>query len=145
MSFNLAAIHNALAAQLEENIARSVHVYAFDPGETRQYPCITIDPGDPYVVYHETFGPNGLEGITLRVSVHINAAEIDQRIALADFCSDGAGMNSSVRQAVEVDQTWGGTVATSVCIQVGAPEQADELGVLTATFDVQAHQHRGGS
>ena len=139
---NVAVIHDALAAQLRSNIARDVTVYAFDPGEGgRSYPCIVIDPGDPYVEYHTTFGDNALAGIELRVRVLINAAELDQRIALADFSSAGTDAPSSILGAVETSLSLGNVVANVCCFRVHGFEP-DEPGVLSATFDVQVRTHR---
>lgn len=140
----LSEIHNALAGQIAACVQRPVNVYPFDPGPGgRQYPCITIDPGDPWTTYHETMGDNAVGVLRLVVRVHILANEIDQRIAIADFASDGDGAASSIRAAIESDPTWGGTVASSVVYHCNAPIPGDQLDVLTAGFDVFAVGHRG--
>jgi hypothetical protein len=145
MAFDVTAAHRALAEQISTNVARPVTVYPFDPGPGgRSYPCIVVDPGEPYVEYHGTFGDNALAGLELSVKVMIAAAEIDQRIALADFVSDGPGALSSIRAAIETDATWAGTVARSCVMRCHAPQVVDDPDVLVAVFDVMADQHRGG-
>lgn len=145
MALDLRAIHEALAEQIGSYVARPTNVYPFDPGDgARQYPAIVIDPGEPWVTYHETFGDNALQAITFAVRVLIVAAELDQRIALADYASDGSTATSSIRAAIESDMTFGGTVARSVCRSCSGIEDIGG-GVLAVTFDVAADAHRGGS
>lgn len=140
---DLGLIHEAVAAQLRAHIERPCTVYAWDPGSTRQYPCLVVEPGDPWVEYHETFGDNALAGIELRVVAMVLAEEQSQRIALADFASAGPSARSSVMRAVEADVTFGGTCQSAVCYRVHPPTLGDD-GTLACVFDVSATQHRGG-
>jgi hypothetical protein len=139
---DLVAIHEGFAAQLRTHISRDVTIYPFDPGSARSYPCIVIDPGDPWAEYHETFGDNAIAGIELRIKVYIAADDLSQRLALADFASAHVGATSSILRAIEADTDVGGVVSCAVVHRVGALEQADEDGVMMATFDVSAMAHR---
>ena len=144
VSVDLAAIHEAQAAQIAENVARDLSVYAFDPGESRRYPCVVVDAADPWVSYHESFGDNALAELQLGVTVMVSGRYGDSLRALADYCSDGSGNNSSIRAAIETDRTWGGTVA-SCCVYRSHPPVvvADNADALAVTFDVTAILQRG--
>ena len=138
---DLRAIRNALAAQIKDNVARDVTVYPYDPGPTRQPPCVVIEPGEPFAEYHTDFGASGID-VLLEVVVHVQASdELSKRIALDDFCSDiGA---SSISRAVEINKSTtagalGGLVDDIVCDRAHRPVPAPDTDALTVTFDLRA-------
>lgn len=145
MSLDIRNIHSALADQIRDNVARDVNVYAFDPGETRQYPCIVIRPRAPWVEYHVTMGDNALAGIEVDVVVMIAGSALDAQMTLADWASNDTSSLSSIRAAVEASRTLGGEVADLVCFRCGVPERVagdDAQGVWELAFEVAIKEHR---
>lgn len=145
----LADIVDELAAQIRSQMDRPTNVYVFDPGETRQYPCVIIEPGEPFVEYHTTFG-NALCEVQLEVTVMVSARTIDSQVAIYDYCGDGTDSPSSIRRAIELgrNHTTGGlngVIDDLAVYRVHKPTIDGDSGALTARFDVTAHVRRGSA
>ena len=140
----LRLIREALAEQIAGQLARPTNVYAQDPGPTRQPPCVVIEPGEPYVDYHTTYG-NALCEIHLDVTVHVvSSDEVSAQVALDDYLSDLSP--SSVRAAIESGRPaasyLGGLADEVVCYRSHRPTPAGDTNALTATFEVTVYARR---
>lgn len=144
MAFDLAAVKTALVNQVQTAMpaGRTLNAYPQDPGEVRSCPSVATKPGEPYVLYHLTFGDNALCAVNLILEVRVQAREIDAQIAIDAYCSAGTGQTASIRAAVEADRTLGGVVGDCCVMAVHVPEEPDESGDLVARFDVEIHQSR---
>lgn len=140
-------VSSALADAIRSGVRRDVTVYPNDPG-LLQYPCVIINPDDPYVVFHGTMGRWGQCDINYTVDVHVVADRLSAQAALDDFCSAGPLAESSIFSAIErldpatnsLDRTLGGTVDDCVVKRVSAPREirsdADGTVEMVATFTV---------
>lgn len=151
MSLDLAAVFESAATVVRGAVARDVTVYPFDPGSgARSYPCITFEPREPWVEYHETHGDNRVEGINFDTVVFVAGAKGDAMLALASFASDASASGSSIRRAVETADSngrpsLGGVVAYAICYRCGVPEQVegdDAQGVWRLAFECHAKESR---
>lgn len=125
MAVNLATIHNALATQIAAHITRETNVDAF-PSRPYNPPSITVhsDPSN-YLAYIGTFGPNGEADLMLRLKVEVDASDGLESVCLkiADYLSVGTGNGSSIPDAVMIDKTLGGVVAS--CVVLSAEWDSD--------------------
>lgn len=146
---NLAEIATALGDQIRANVTRPTNVYVFDPKSTRQYPCIIIEPGEPFVEYQTTFGTDPLLDVNFTITVAVSARTLDEQIAIYDYLSDGDEATSSIRKAAAGGRNTttgglGGLVEDFVVDRVHKPE-IDEYGALAARFDVRVMARRGST
>jgi hypothetical protein len=72
------AIREAIAAQIAAHVP-AVHCYAFDPGDSVNYPCAIVypagGPGGEFIGYQQTFGPRGIAGVEMAVEVRVTAPD----------------------------------------------------------------------
>lgn len=105
----ISEIREALAAQLVANLDRETNVSI--RGETKPSPCITIDfaPSD-YIVYDRSFGNTSID-VEFELMIDANGSD-KQSITLRidDYLSAGRGNNSSIVDAIDVDNTLGDVV-----------------------------------
>ena len=138
---DLRLIRETLAAQIRDNVARGVTVYPFDPGATRQPPCIVVEPAEPYAEYHDSDFGSAVIPVRLELVAHVVAGDqLSAAIAIDDFCSDVG--SSSIKRAVEVSRSTtagalNGLADDVVCDRVHRPVPASDTNALTATFDVR--------
>lgn len=145
----LAEIADALAEQIRSQVARPTTVYTFDPGHGgRSYPCIIIEPDEPFVEYHTTFG-NALCEVRFDVSVWVSARTIDSQVAIYDYLGDGTESPSSIRRAIELGRSstggLNGVIDDLIVYRSHKPDTDNESGALVAHFDVTAHVRRGST
>ena len=148
---DLVSIHEAIAETLRARVARAVSVYPFDPGDgARDFPCLVVRPREPWVEYHETFGDNALQGVEFDVVAMVAAPRLDAWLALAAFASNAPESGSSIRGALETDNTLSGNVGNVVVYRCLAPvlvegDQSGQTSVWELTFECALLEHRGGS
>lgn len=143
MALDLQAIHEAVADQIRENVARGLNVFPFMP-DNPPYPFLAVVPSDPYVAYHETFASASTGAVCdVRVDLLIasSAATIDAQIFIADLLSAGTGKTSSVVDAIEADRTLGGVVATCLIARAEGFE-FPEAGGVRVRLPLQIAQRR---
>ena len=69
MSFDPAAVHDALAATIIDGfLLEKLNVYPF-PMVAPAMPCAIVTPADPYITYHGSFGPSRVGEIRVTVEV----------------------------------------------------------------------------
>ena len=72
------AIREAIAAQIASHVP-AVHCYAYDPGDSVNYPCAIVypagGPGGEFIGYQQTFGPRGIAGVEMAVEVRVTAPD----------------------------------------------------------------------
>ena len=125
---DLAAIREALAAQLKAGLDKSLNVYAYVPDSPR-FPCIAVTHGDLYVDYFVTFSPSGLANVNLKIiAAHDSRSEDSQR-TIDRLLSVGSGSDSSIVDVIYADPTLGGAIAN--------------CRVLTATFTAVGQENAG--
>lgn len=147
-SLDLFTIRQALADQINE--ATGLRVYPVIP-DTPEFPCCTIDAGDPYVQLHEAMtGALGtLSKINLVVNIYVSAASSwrDAQKQLDRYLSTGLNPELCVYVAIESDRTLDGNVADCVATNVrGAGREIiqTDAGVqaYTAAVDVEIYAYR---
>lgn len=146
---NLADIADALAAQIRSQLTRPTNVYVFDPRSTRQYPCIIIEPGEPFVEYQTTYGTDPLLDINFTITVAVSARTLDEQVAIYDYLSDGDEATSSIRKAAAAGRntTTGGLngLVEDYVVDRSHKPEIDEYGALAARFDVRVTARRGST
>ncbi len=154
MALDLAAIRNALAAQIRDALtasSREANVYGYPP-DSPELPAVMIRPREgtaEYVQYHETFSSNeqgdgALAGIELEIVVRVGGWDIDAQIAMDDYLSTGTA--ASIINAVESDKTLGGAVESCWIRATNAPTRfVPGDGVrewLEARFEFEGYERR---
>lgn len=147
-SLDLVGIRQRLAEQIGDYTG--LRVYPVVP-DVPEFPCITIDPGSPYIDLNGTFaGTAGtLCTVNLAVSVYVSAASgwRDAQLQLDRLLSTGLSPDRCVYAAIESDRTLGALVQTTVVNQVnglGREMIQTDQGVqaYTAQLDVEIHTYR---
>lgn len=147
-TLDLVAVRQALADQIAD--ATGLRVYPVVP-DVPEFPCATIDPGDPYLELNGTYtGTAGtLCTVRLTISVYVSAASAwrDAQQQLDRFLSTGLAPDRCIYTAVESDRTLGGVVQTCVVTQVrglGRELIQTDNGVMaySAQIDVEIHAYR---
>lgn len=147
-SLDLVRVREALAQQI--TAATGLRVYHLVP-DVPEFPCCTIDAGDPYIALHEAFSGSAgtLCKINVTVNVYVSAASSwrDAQRQLERHLSTGMSPDVCVYTAIESDRTLGGTVQDCVATSVrGAGREMiqTENGVhaYTASIDVEIHAYR---
>ena len=112
-----AEVHVALIEQLRRNINRVGELnFAAFPSAGVPVPKIEIYPGSPWVIYRETYGPDGVAGMNVVITVTGKNGDGDSagRLMSDLLTAGGTTESSSICDAVMVDVTLGGVV--SVCL-----------------------------
>lgn len=138
MALDLQAIREALKAQLDEELARDINVYAYRPANPVP-PYVAVISGDPYISYYETFASSAVGSlcdVQLELIIGQTADAISAQVFIDDLLSAGAGQTSSVIDALEADPTLGGVVATCIALRAG-PIVFAEDGSATASVPLQ--------
>lgn len=147
-SLDLVALRQALAEQITD--ATGLRVYPQVP-DVPEFPCATIDPGDPYIDLNGSFsGALGTKcTVNLVVSVYVSAASAwrDAQLQLDRLLSTGLTPDRCVYAAIEADRTIGGNAQTAVVTAVrglGRELIQTDTGVqaYTAQLDVEIHTYR---
>lgn len=107
MAFTLSAVRTAIYDQLRANLARETNVDV--DGQGMPAPRVVLELADP-PEYFGTFGPNGVARVRMRLIVDPGGVDQSAVIRLDDLLSVGTGNNSSVIDALMVDQTFGGVL-----------------------------------
>lgn len=132
MALTLSAIREAIGAQLRANLDREINVDVDGAGMVQPAIRLVLDAPP---TYYDSFGPpRQLQSVTF--VVEIDPAGNDQSAVrrLDDFLSSGTGNGSSVIDALDVDQTFGG-----VAMQFDyEPRDYDAVNVV-ATFAITVH------
>ena len=147
-SLDLVALRQALADQI--TAATNLRVYAQVP-DVPEFPCATVDPGDPYIDLNGTF--SGTAGtkctVNLVVTVYVSAASAwrDAQNQLDRLLSSGLTPDRCIYAAIEADRTIGGNAQAAVVTQVrsvGRELIQTEQGVqaYSAQMDVEIHTYR---
>ena len=147
-SLDLVGIRQGLADQISD--FTGLRVYPVVP-DVPEFPCITIDPGSPYIDLNGTFtGTAGtLCTVNLAVSLYVSAASgwRDAQLQLDRLLSTGLTPDRCVYSAIESDRTIGGLAQTTVVQQVNGLGreliQTDQgVQAYTAQLDVEIHTYR---
>lgn len=144
MSFDLSAIHTALADQIAAGIADDVTVKPY-PFSGANPPFIEIWPGGQYVDYAGTFGADGLGDIQLEIHVAFPTANGETTFkVMTRLLSVGTGFSSSIADAVMADRTLGGVVQDCVALEAQWDIDPDALGQI-ATIPVRIIAKKQGA
>jgi len=147
-SLNLVALRQGLADQITD--VTGIRCYPVVP-DVPEFPCITIDPGNPYIDLNGSFsGVNGTKcTVNLSVSIYVSAASgwRDAQLQLDRLLSSGLTPDRCIYAAIEADRTIGGLVASTVVNQVNGLGreliQTDQgVQAYTAQLDVEIHTYR---
>lgn len=120
MAFDLKAMHEAMASQLQSvATAAGMNVYAFsEPSKTG--PKIEVIPDGEYIAYWGSFSASGHGDVSVIVRASVAGLNAETR-ALAVWQLAGVGDDAasnaqpqSIVDALMADKTLGGTVATLV-------------------------------
>jgi len=107
MAFTLSVIRTAIYDQLRANLDREVNVDV--DGQGMPAPRVVLELDDP-PAYFGTFGANGVARVRMRLTIDPGGVDQSAVIRLDDLLSVGTGNNSSVIDALMVDQTFGGVL-----------------------------------
>jgi len=136
MSLDLVAIHTALADQIRDGIDDSGAFTVTPFPSTAPAPKIEIHPGDPYVNYFATSGPDGLSDVNLVIEVFLSGANPEtEHLQRARLLSSGTGFGSSIVDAVMRDRSLGGTVDDAVTLTASV---SPEDGTISIPVAIQA-------
>ena len=128
---DLKAIHEALADQLEANLASDWNTAAF-PFSGMEHPLVEVWPrvgNTGYIGYFVTYGANGKATIQLELRVFIaNNTPEDAAERIWEALSVGTGHGDSIVDAVMQDRTLGGTVADTIVREAVWSATTDDLG-----------------
>lgn len=116
MAADLDAIHRALAAQVADYITDDWNVAPW-PFSGEPLDLIEVWPGDDYINYWSTFGPNGKADLMVRLRLQIAAGDAETAFKkITRALSVGTGHGTSLVDAVMSDPTLGGTVANAIAL-----------------------------
>jgi hypothetical protein len=116
VSLDLAAIHRALADQIEANIDSSTFTAKPYPSSVPR-PCIEVWPDTEYIAFYASSGPNGLSDVMVVVRVFLSGGNDESEWNTAmGLLSQGTGFTSSVADAIMNDRTLGGSVSSCVVL-----------------------------
>lgn len=105
---DIAAIRNAIAAQIRTNIDRETNVSAYFLSDPK-YPSIQVVPPTGEAIAHRTSFING-SAASLRLSIMVwttSADDISGQIALDDYLSAGGDNQSSIWDALWAGESLG--------------------------------------
>lgn len=143
---NPAAVREALAQQLANNIQHGVgvHAYApsFDPNDVPDEDGRIGGHAENSTQYEVTFGPRGIATMHLEVEVRTQSADgVSAERLLDELWAAGDGQSSSVFDALNTDRDLGGVVSTMTIVGARAPRPLGN-GVWSAAYVVAVHQPR---
>lgn len=124
---NITAIREALADQIKANVQATPNVYAYLP-DAPQWPLIAVTPDDPFVSYAESMGPQPFCRLHLLVRIGATGLAEDAARFIDEMLAVGSATNSSVFDAIKIDQRLGGLVSNldvgEARLVPGGPENA---------------------
>lgn len=106
MSFDIAAMREALAAKIESAYQRqswSCNVYAYPPSDPVGR-CVLVNLAADAVRYHQTFGASGVAALELEIEVRLPAGSVRDIDALKECDAVlGVGVTGSLFDAISSD------------------------------------------
>jgi len=120
MALDLAAIHEALAAQVRAYIADDWNVAAY-PMSGMERPLIEVWPGSEYVSPWETMSGTGIVAVGLRLVMTIGGDWETDFLQITRALSIGTDNGTSLVDAVMSDKTLGGLVETMIAARPDSP------------------------
>ena len=131
MSLTLSTIRAAIGDQLRANLDREINVDV--DGEGKPAPVVRLELDEP-PTYYETFAGRQIQSATFLLTLDPAGADQSAVRRLDEFLSSGTGNGSSIIDALDADQTFGG-VAMSFDIE---PRDYDAANVF-ATMAVKVY------
>lgn len=144
MAFDAEDVHEAIATQLETNLARAatgvtkditVRAYPFSGAEL---PRIEVWPAAQWVEYWGTFGASGVAFVNGAIRIELETANGETWLKQAsELVSVGTGKTNSVIDAIMADTTLGGVAETITIDEAEWDDSLESFGqVLVFPFRV---------
>lgn len=135
MAFDAEDVHQAIATQLETNLARAatgatkdINVSPF-PFSGMELPRIEVWPAANWVEYWGTFGAGGVAFINGLIRVELETANGETWLKQASaLVSTGTGKTNSVVDAIMADTTLGGVAETITLDEAQWDDSLDSFG-----------------
>ena len=134
----------ALAAQIAANLdADRINVYAMPEGDP-ELPAIIVYADSPFVTYRRTFGSRGIAEVRFRVEVRVAVGEDAKGATSLMYAIAGTSNEMSLFDAIGVDATLGGAVASCVAESFTEPREAGDPArpYLVSSIGVTTHEPR---